>query len=142
MSRQVAGFTLVEIMIVLVILSVLMMVSLPLYREQVQRTYRALARVELQKVVVRQEQFFIEQRAYASNLEELGYAGESYVLARDGDVRTEPHGGIYRISMMPLGSSFRVSAAPLQGDPRCGRLSLDGLGIRGATGSAGLAGCW
>ena len=142
MSRRDGGFTLVEIMMVLVVLSVLLMVSLPRYLEQVHRTYRALARAELQKVVLRQEQFFIEQRSYAENLQQLGYPGESYVLARDGNVLAAASPGIYRISMTPVGGSYQVTAFPLQRDSRCGNLSLDGLGIRRASGPRGLAGCW
>ena len=143
MKRWTRGFTLVEIMIVLVILSLLLIISLPRYREQVQRTYRSLAKAELQKIVLRQEQFFTEARAYAETLGELGYPGDSYVLGKDGNIREgSVPGGIYRLSMAPLGSSYRVQAAPLQADTRCGNLSLDGLGTRQASGPDGVSGCW
>ena len=143
MKRWTRGFTLVEMMIVLVILSLLLMISLPRYREQVQRTYRSLAKAELQKIILRQEQFFTEARAYAGTLGELGYPGDSYVLGKDGNVwEGSVPGGIYRLSMAPLGASYRVQAAPLQADTRCGNLSLDGRGTRQASGPDGVSGCW
>ena len=143
MKRWTRGFTLVEMMIVLVILSLLLMISLPRYREQVQRTYRSLAKAELQKIILRQEQFFTEARAYAGTLGELGYPGDSYVLGKDGNVwEGSVPGGIYRLSMAPLGASYRVHATPLQADSRCGNLSLDGLGTRQASGPDGVSGCW
>lgn len=141
--RAVAGFTLVEIMIVLVILFVLLLVALPRYGEQVHKTQRVLARAELQKVALRQEQYFTEQRAYATNLAELGYPGDRYVLSRDGEARAWPEGrGIYLITMEADRGAYRVAAAPLRVDSRCGTLSLDGLGIRGAGGPGGVASCW
>jgi type IV pilus assembly protein PilE len=143
MKRRTRGFTLVEILIVLVILSVLSMIALPHYREQVQRTYRSLARAELHKVSLRQEQFFAESRAYAESLEELGYPGNSLILARNGNVGSgSVAGGIYRLTMAPGETSYRVLATPLQGDSRCGNLSLDGMGTRDASGPEGVSACW
>jgi type IV pilus assembly protein PilE len=133
----------VELVIVLAILSLLLLVSIPGYQEQVRRTYRAVARAELQKVVLRQEQFFIQWQTYAATLGELGYPGDRYVLARDGRTFAEPVGeGIYLVSMTSEGESYELIASPLKADPRCGRLSLGGLGIRGASGRGGVADCW
>jgi type IV pilus assembly protein PilE len=141
--RTPEGFSMIEIMIVMVMVSLLMLVAVPQYLEQVRATHRVLARAELQKVALRQEQFYIEQRSYARELGELGFPGERYVLARDGKVLPLPGGGgLYLVSMNSSGGAYRVSASPLRADPRCGELSLDWRGVRAAGGPGGLDACW
>ena len=138
-----AGFTLIEMMIVSVIVSILMLVSLPGYREQVRKSHRAMAKAELHKLVLRQEQFFIERRRYANNLGELGLPGDVCILGKDGSIRDLAYNaGIYRLSMLALQNSYSVQAQPMQKDTRCGQLSLSGLGVRAASGKDGVGGCW
>ena len=143
MFRKASVVTLVELLLVLAILSFLLLVAIPGYREQVRRTHRAVARAELQKIALRQEQFFIRNQAYAATLGELRYPGDSYVLARDGSRLAGQAGeGIYVVSMAGEGEVYELNASPLKADPRCGQLSLDGLGTRGASGPGGVAICW
>ncbi len=143
MPRQDRGLTLIEILIVMVVLSLLLLTAMPRYAEQVQETYRILARAELRKVVLKQEQFFIEQRTYADRLSALGYPADSYLLARNGEIQSRTGGqGIYRITMEAAGEGYRVRASPLKPDRRCGVLTLDRLGIRGASAPGGVEACW
>ncbi len=143
MKRANVALTLIEILIVMVVLSLLLLTAIPRYAEQVQKTYRALARAELRKVALSQEQFFTENRTYALGLAELGYQGDSYTLARNGDIRSvNGEGHIYRISMESSGDDYLVRASPLHPDPRCGTLSLDRLGIPGASESGDPEVCW
>ena len=60
--RRVSGFTLIELLVVVVMLTVLLTVALPMYQDSVVRSNRAAARGMLQDVVMRQEQFFINNK--------------------------------------------------------------------------------
>ena len=143
MSQSDIGLTLIEVMVVMVILAVLAMVALPGYREHVRKVNRAVAGAALQKVALRQEQFFAEQRSYANGLEELGYPGDGFVLDRQGNVHQPSQAaGIYRISMVMTEDYYALSATPLRSDRRCGTLTLDGLGVKGAEGPGGMDVCW
>jgi type IV pilus assembly protein PilE len=143
MLRRRRGFTLLELLIALVIVGVLLMSALPSYREHLLRTRRALARAELQKIVVRQEQFFIERRAYAASLTDLGYPSSPYAIDANGNPRLPSQGnGIYLIQLATAARSYTLYATPALGDPRCGGLSLDSLGTRAASGTSGVAYCW
>jgi len=69
------GFTLIELMIVVVIVAVLLTVALPSYQQQVRKTRRSLGKAQLMEVMARQEQFFLNRRRYAVLLTELNYPG-------------------------------------------------------------------
>lgn len=143
MRQRWLGFSLVEIVVVLLILSVLLMIALPAYREQVLSSHRALARAELRKVAVRQELYFIEQRQYAASLVELGLPAGGYAIDARGAIRPRLESGIiYLVQLATTGDSFTLQAAPVGKDPRCGTLSLDGLGRTAATGPGGERLCW
>lgn len=76
MRNKQAGFTLVELMMVLVIVAVLLLVALPGYQEQVRRGHRAAAQAEMLDIANRQQQFFLANRTYAdkTTLENNGYS--------------------------------------------------------------------
>lgn len=82
--RTQAGFTLIELMIVVVILAILLMVVLPAYQDQVKRGHRAAAKSEMLEIANRQQQFLLANRAYASKttLEANGYALPADVAAK------------------------------------------------------------
>lgn len=139
------GFTLIELIIAMVITSVLLMISLPAYQHQLVRARRALARAELQEVAMRQEQYFLDHRRYASSLRDLGYPDDPMVLDEQGNNLPDSEGGIYRIEMSMLDDVYTVYASTHRahpGDPRCGRLSFSALGVKGISGSGTLNECW
>lgn len=139
------GFTLIELIIAMVIASVLLMISLPAYQQQLLRARRALARAELQEVVVRQEQYFLDHRRYAASLQDLGYPDDPMVLDEQGNNLPGSEGGIYRIELSMLDDTYTIYAWPHTahpGDPRCGRLSFSALGVKGISGRGTLRECW
>lgn len=66
------GFTLIELMIVLVVVAILAAVAYPSYRESVRKGNRRAAQSEMMEIVNREHQFFIANRTYADTAA-LGY---------------------------------------------------------------------
>ena len=71
--RQQFGFTLIELMAVLVILAVLLTVALPAYRDQVIKGHRAEAKAQMLEIANRQEQFLLSNRTYTASKTDISY---------------------------------------------------------------------
>jgi type IV pilus assembly protein PilE len=138
-SRPVAlsggGFTLIELMIVIVILGVLASIAVPQYQEYQQKSRRSEATRTLMQIAALQEQYFLDNRSYADDFTDLNFPVA-------GTVTTES--GYYAITIdVPDPYTYTMTATP-QGpqanDVQCATLTLDNQGVRGHTGTAGS--CW
>ncbi len=144
------GFTLIEMMIAIVVISILVAVALPNYRDQIIKTRRSLAAGELVKVQARQEQFFVNNKRYATVLTDLGYPAATYGIGSDGE--TVPAADGSRIYIIQLAAGATATAFTLQAvpqlaqadDTRCQTLQLSSLGVKSVTGGATetAAYCW
>ncbi len=70
-ARQ-SGFTLIEIMIVVLIVAILATVALPAYQDSVRKGRRASAQGFLLDVAQREQQYFIDGRTFTSTLSDMG----------------------------------------------------------------------
>lgn len=66
--RALAGFTLIEVLITVVIIGILAAMAYPTYTQHVRKTRRSDAQVALMQIASQQERFFTECNWYASNL--------------------------------------------------------------------------
>lgn len=71
MKKQ-SGFTLIELMIVVVVVAILASIAIPSYREAVRRSDRRAAQAAMMDIANRERQFFIGNRTFADETE-LGY---------------------------------------------------------------------
>jgi len=140
------GFTLIELMIVVAIITILAAVGYPSYTEYVMRSHRQAAKNAAFRIADRQEQFFLDNRSYALNLQQLGYPAAVIGLKRDGQFTTS--GDADRTYVMVLvnttPTTYTVLLVPQlvqwQRDTDCVALLLTQSGDRDATGPS--TECW
>jgi len=140
------GVTLIELMVVAAIVAILAVVAYPSYTDYVVRSQRQAAKNMLVQVADRQEQFFLDNKTYASSLAQLGYAAAQIGIRRDGQITTAGDGQrTYRIQLLASGGTvYTVQAVPQlaqqQRDTACGTLLLQHTGERIQQGSG--KNCW
>ena len=145
-QRRQAGFTLIELMIVVIIVAVLAAFAFPQYRDYVIRSNRAVAKSLLLQVADRQEQFFTDRKRYATDLTDLGYPGAASFAVDTGSKMTGAATGdsIYQIALTDAtATSFTLTATPVNGqaqDDECVTMTLDEASARDSTPAGGD--CW
>lgn len=81
------GFTLIEVMIVVVIIGILASIALPAYQEYVKRGHRAAAQSEMMDIANRLQQFFLANRSFTDSMDDLSYTLPGTVDAQyDADI--------------------------------------------------------
>ena len=70
--RRGHGFTLIELMIVVVIVAILAAVALPAYNDSVRKSRRTAAKTAVLDMASREEKFYTTNNAYASTASNLG----------------------------------------------------------------------
>lgn len=132
--RNSAGVTLIELLIVVTLISIILGVSIPGYRQYVMRAQRADATTALLRLAAAQERFYLQNSVYANaaQLELAPPAG----LGFTGGVSERQY---YNLTVVPgaggLASSYIAIATPVPGenqaqDGDCALFSLNQSGQR------------
>ena len=144
--RPQRGVTLMELMTVVAIISIIAAVAYPSYTQFVTRTKRAVASGMLMSVADRQQQFFMDNKRYATTLTNLGYASDTVMIDEEGAIVSA--GSDDRVYEIEISASnfvtYELTATPqliqAKKDTDCGALTLTHTGERGYSGSGGN--CW
>lgn len=70
--KKAAGFTLTELLVVIIIAAILASLAIPSYREAVRRSDRRAAQAAMMEIANRERQYFLANRVYADH-DELGF---------------------------------------------------------------------
>ena len=140
--RAAAGFTLVELVVVIAVFCILAMVAIPYYIADVRKGQRADATTSLRDLSNRLERYYSDNNTYATAT--LG-AG---VPATDVLASTASKQGYYTLSFASQSATAyviqatRVSSGPLANDGECGDFTLSSTDVRGVSGTLPWNRCW
>jgi type IV pilus assembly protein PilE len=144
-----AGFTLVELLTVIVIVAILVSVAVPSYNAQTRKSRRTEARTALLDIAGREERFFSTHNAYTDTPSELGYGTDDEFPVTVGS-------GYYEVSVEKTDASaddpatFTLTASPVAGkgqdkDGQCNSFTVTQTGKQTAEDKSGTdttATCW
>ncbi len=132
-----AGFTLIELMVVIVIIGILASIAYPSYREHMRRSARSDARAALLDAASREEQYFLDNKSYTTNLAKIGAAAATengyYTIGVNAATAACPISQCYAMTATPQG--------PQADDTKCANLKLNSSGVKSATGTTPTE-CW
>jgi len=128
-----SGFTLIELIMVLAIISILSVVSFPLYHDHLLRTRRLYIITMILELAGRMEKYYIINNTYdgANSEAKLSTNNSSY---KD----------YYKIEFTPQGDFYTLKAIPQgnQTHDSCGTLILDQTGNKSVSGGEDATKCW
>ncbi|PAV48170.1 pilus assembly protein PilE [Pseudomonas sp. HAR-UPW-AIA-41] len=130
-KRHMAGFTLIELMIVVAIIGIISAIAYPSYQEYVLRGNRSEGQAFLNDAAARQERYYAQNNTYADTAAKLGYANNNSSSSK------------YTLAISNVSATtYTLTATPAQTDSKCGNLTLNQAGTKGESGSGTLADCW
>ena len=152
--RQQSGFTLLELMVVVVVATILVSLAVPSYMQQVRQSRRTEAKAAILDLAGREETYFATNgNAYTNTAANLGYAtftpiGSGYyniavcvATATGATPACDPNANA------PTAPSYYITATPVAGlsqanDASCTSFSVDSTGQQFSTGTGVGSYCW
>lgn len=140
-KKRIAGFTLIELMIVVAVVGILAAIAYPSYTEYVRKARRSDGKSAALDISQVMEKYFTENTSYSGLTLTTGQQASPeghYTIAFDADpagvacaatATTSPSAAAYRICATPAG---------VQASDSCGILSVDSRGVKVPT----TDGCW
>ena len=129
-ARRAFGFTLIELMIVVAIIAILSMIGIPSYNAYVTRAKRAVAKQFMLTIASKQEQYLLDARQYATNIDNGSIAGGKLNLTTPPEVVHH-----YTFSLDPACAApptpcttYTIKATAIGKQTTDGWLKLDNLG--------------
>ncbi len=128
---QSQGFTLVELMAVVIVIGILGIIAVPSYRQYMMRAQRTEAKTALLQMATNQERFYLQNNTYTTDLVALGFAGGV------------SDSGVYTLAVpVADANTYQATAVPTVGgglngvgmsaDVDCALFSINAQGVRAA----------
>ncbi|ADC70723.1 putative prepilin like protein [Thioalkalivibrio sp. K90mix] len=130
-----AGFTLIELMVVVAVVAILAAIAYPSYQNHVTNTWRANAAGCLTETAQSMERRYTREMSYEGDLPQRGCMNESGMPERYDFRLAEVERAAFRLEAVPQG----VQASR---DTQCGTLTLNERGERGAAANDNSGECW
>ena len=143
-----AGFTLIELMVAILVAAVLLSIAIPGYQTYIRKSRRTEAKTAVLDLAGREETLFSTLNKYSANPPDVGYTGAAFPI---------PVGSSYYTINVAVTApaanvapTFLVTALPIAGtsqalDTACASFSVDQLGNQKALDSGGADNsqtCW
>ena len=130
---QIAGFTLIELMITVAIVGILAAIAYPSYQDSVRKSWRANGASCLMELAQRMERRYTGSSSYEGGVPDSGCRQESGMDDR------------YEFSFAedePTATTFILQAVPSgpQASDTCGTLTITQTGLKGSDGT--VSDCW
>jgi type IV pilus assembly protein PilE len=116
-----AGFTLVELMVVIVITAILASIAVPAYQSSVRKSRRTEAKTAIMDLAAREERYFATQNTYTASAAALAYGAGTWPIST---------GTYYVISSVVSGAptattpgTYVLQVTPAAGSPQLQDLS-------------------
>lgn len=97
MKNNQAGFSLVELMVVVAIIGILATIAVPNFQRFQARAKQASAKTELSGIFTAQKAFFVEYQSYTPDLQLAGFVPDSIALDGSSGIDATEVGNISRI---------------------------------------------
>ncbi|TWX50668.1 type IV pilin protein [Colwellia hornerae] len=131
-TQRFKGFTLLELMIAVAVVGILASIAYPSYIDNISRANRSEGQRELLRLASLQEQYFIDHRAYTTDMTKLGTPADPYIT----------DSGFYSIDAVVVGVTYTLEATAKStqatNDSSCLTLSVTDTGKKAATSTN----CW
>lgn len=125
-QNRYTGFTLIELMVVVAIVGILAAIAYPSYQSYLRRGHRADAQAYLMDLAQREQQYFTDSRAYATDYNTLNDPPSSSIT------------GFYTISFGagpdPAVPGFTITATAIGSQVPDGNLTIDNTGAKTPSG--------
>ncbi len=135
--QSAAGFTIIELLIVIAVISILTAIAVPSYRDYVMKSRRTEAKELLFTAAQRLQQYFTQNDVYTNSTSTLqmgsssrnGYYTLTIAAGTTGSINTS-----YALTATRAGTQTS--------DTACGNYTLNLLGTRSVSGSQTTPPCW
>lgn len=144
MRKTSSGFTLIELMVVVVVIGLIAAVAIPSYRNYILTGNRNTAKGDLMEL-----QQWMERNYSLTNSYAVLPDGTTALKTAQLPFNTSPRSSKtkYNLSFTadPTATAYTLQAVPVNdqvNDTTCLTLTLTSAGVRDASGSGGAAACW
>lgn len=139
--RTRAGFTLIELMIVVAIIAVLALIAIPTYQSYILKSRRTVAKTSLLDLAAREEKYYSTNNTYTNKPAALGYTSTNFPLAVPNTADN-----YYQLNVTAASTTAFSAAATPQGpqakDP-CATYNINQLSVQSNTGNTTASSrCW